>query len=156
MQKPSRPTAASSRPSRPPPAGGSGFAPVRVEESDFTGGRAIMQMLTVRRRDMAFTHMEQHASFTQAFLPADGKPAIFVVALPVAGLGSAPDLSTLRAFLLDGTQGILLGKGIWHCPLFPLTEYTTYAMATCIDTPKDTEGYLDVSSMAGTSFRLTL
>jgi len=139
-----------------PAAGGSGFAALRIDESDFTGGRAIMQMLSVRWRELAFTHMEQHASFTQAFLPADGKPCVFAVARPVAGPGSAPDLSTLKAFLLDGTQGILLGKGVWRCPLFALTDYTTYAMTTCIDTPKETEAHVDVSQIAGASFRLTL
>jgi ureidoglycolate lyase len=140
---------------QPTPPDGAGSALRRLEKSDFTGGRAVMQMLTMRWRDLSFTHLEQHASFTQAFLPADGKPAIFVVALPVAGPGSAPDLSTLRAFLLDGTQGILLFKGTWHCPVFALTEQTTYAMTTCIDTPADTEGYLDVTGGAG-PFRIVL
>jgi len=141
---------------QPAPTAASGFGAVRFEESDFTGGRAIMQLQIVRWRELAFTHMEQHSSFTQAFLPADGKPAVFVVATPVAGPGSAPDLARMKAFLLDGTQGILLGKGTWHCPLFPMAEHVTYAMTTCLDTPKATEGYLDVAAMAGVSFRLTL
>jgi ureidoglycolate lyase len=141
---------------QPAPTTESGFAPVRIEESDFSGGRAIMQMMSVRWRELAFTHMEQHASFTQAFLPADGRPAVFVVTTPVAGPGSLPDFTNMKAFLLDGTQGILLGKGVWHCPIFSVTAYITYAMVTCIDTPKETEGYLDVSALAGASFRMTL
>lgn len=141
---------------QPAPTTESGFASVRFDESDFRGGRAIMQLLSVRWRELAFTHMEQHASFTQAFLPADGKPAVFVVTTAVGEPGSAPDLTNIKAFLLDGTQGILLGKGVWHCPLFPITGHTTYGMTTCIDTPKETEGYLDVAALAGVSFSLTL
>ena len=142
--------------SQPGAPDGGAFAVLRIEESDFTGGRALMQMLTVRWRELSFTHMEQHASFTQAFLPADGKPGVTVVALPVGAPGSEPDLSSIRAFLLDGAQGILLAKGTWHCPPFPLVEKATFAMTTCVDTPKETEGYLDVSAIAGHSFEVTL
>lgn len=127
----------------------------RIEESDFSGGRPVMALITYRWREFTFTHMEQHASFTQAFLPADGKPAVVVVAPPVAEPGSPPDLAGLAAFLLDGTQGIMFRKGIWHCPLYPLSGEATYAMTTCLDTPKETEGYLDVSALAGRLFRLS-
>lgn len=124
--------------------------------ADLSGGRATMRLLTVRWRDFTFTHMEQHASFTQAFLPADGQPAISVVCRPTGEPGSPPDLSTIKAFLMDGTQGILLGKGTWHCPLYPITTKATYALITCMDTPPETEDYLDVSQIAGHPFRVSL
>ena len=127
-----------------------------VEEVDLSGGRPIMAALTFRWRELSFTHMEQHASFTQAFLPADGRPVLVVVARPVSGPGSDPDFSDLKAFILDGTQGILLGKGIWHCPLFSLAGTATYTMVGCADTSKESEGYLDVSALAGGVFRVSL
>ena len=137
------------------PAGGA-FRLQRLADSDFSGGRPLMAMITLRWRDFCFTHMEQHSSFTQAFLPADGAPAVIVVAQPSAGLGSEPDLDTLQAFLLDGTQGIMYGRGIWHTPVFPLVQIATYAMTTCIDTQPETEGYLDISPLAGGPIRIGL
>jgi len=140
--------------SRPGHPDGRGFTGEPMSSADLSGGRVAMSLLTVRLRDFTFTHMEQHASFTQAFLPADGQPVVSVVCRPKGEPGSEPDLSTIKAFLLDGTQGILLGKGTWHCPLYPVTEKATYALITCVDTPKETEGYLDISEIAGHKFRL--
>ena len=47
----------------------------RLDDSDLSGGRVFLGMYTYRWRDLTFTHLEQHASFTQAFIPIDGKPA---------------------------------------------------------------------------------
>lgn len=127
-----------------------------IEGVDLTGGPPIMRALTFRFRSFSFTHLEQHSSFTQAFLPADGRPALVVVAAPAGEIGSDPDLATLKAFILDGAQGVLLGRGIWHCPPFPLAALATYTMVGCADTAKETEGYLDVSQMAGKSLRVAL
>jgi len=125
-----------------------------VVDADFTGGPTIIRALTFRFRGFSFTHLEQHGSFTQAFLPADGKPAIVVVAKPVAEVGSDPDLSTLKAFILDGTQGILLDKGAWHFAPFPLADLATYTMIGCADTAKESEGYLDMSERTGKPFQI--
>jgi ureidoglycolate lyase len=127
-----------------------------VQDVDFSGGPTIIRALTFRWRAFSFTHLEQHGSFTQAFLPADGKPALVVVAMPVGAVGSDPDLDTLKAFVLDGTQGILLNKGTWHFAPFPLTPLATYTMIGCADTPKESEGYLDMAARTGKPFQIVL
>ena len=127
-----------------------------VEGVDLSGGPAIIRALTFRWRKFSFTHLEQHSSFTQAFLPADGKPALVVVATPIDEAGSDPDLGTLKAFILDGAQGILLNKGTWHFAPFPLVALATYTMVGCADTPKESEGYLDMSERTGKPFQIAL
>jgi ureidoglycolate lyase len=142
--------------SQPADPDGRAVTGVKLQGHDFSGGAVSMSLITYRWRDLSFTHLEQHAAFTQAFLPADGKPAIWVVALPVDGPGSDPNLNTAKAFILDGAQGIMFHKGVWHVGGFPLAEKATYALVTCVDTPKESEGYLDVSKMAGAPFKISL
>lgn len=129
---------------------------VELEGNDFSGGKVSMFLIVYRWRELSFTHLEQHGAFTQAFLPADGRPAIWVVASPIDGPGSDPDLETARAFILDGTQGIMFHKGVWHVGGFPLAKTATYAEVTCLDTPKESEGYLDVSMMVGGPLKISL
>lgn len=54
--------------------------------------------------------MERHAFSTQTFCPLDATRYLIVVAHG----GDAPDLSTLRAFTVDGSLGFSYARGIWH------------------------------------------
>ena len=57
--------------------------------------------------------MEQHLKVKQTVIPMEGKPSIILVA-PATPWKSAPDIDKFRAFLLDGTRGVVLDKLSWH------------------------------------------
>jgi ureidoglycolate lyase len=62
--------------------------------------------------------LERHAFSTQIFMPMAAGRYITIVATG----GDAPDLSTLRAFIIDGPQGISYHPGVWHYPMTVLSE----------------------------------
>jgi ureidoglycolate lyase len=69
---------------------------------------------------MAFAKMERHFNVTQAFLPLDGNPSVKVFAAPTDPDPSAiPGRDDLRAFYLDGGQGVMMWKGTWHSDILP-------------------------------------
>lgn len=61
--------------------------------------------------------LERHEFSTQVFIPMNGVRRYLVI---VALGGLAPDLSTLRAFVATGQQGISYKPGVWHHPLVAL------------------------------------
>jgi ureidoglycolate lyase len=74
---------------------------------------------------LAISLLEKHPRSTQAFIPMNATRYLVVV----AGGGDAPDLSTLRAFVASGTQGITYHPGVWHHPMIALDAPTDF---TCL------------------------
>lgn len=80
--------------------------------------------------------MERHAYSTQAFFPLDAVRYLIVVAHGA----DAPDLSTLRAFLVDGKFGFSYARGIWHIGMAVLDQPCGMAMMVHEDGgPRDTD-----------------
>jgi ureidoglycolate lyase len=81
-------------------------------------GEGGVQLAFMRfpRKPMRFSKMERHFAVTQGYSPLGGDPFVTVVA--PATDPDAPDAlpapETFRAFLLDGRQGLLMHKGVWH------------------------------------------
>jgi ureidoglycolate lyase len=77
-----------------------------------------MEMTVCRylRQPMVFTSLERHLAVTQAFLPLGGVACAMVVAPPTEGTerDAAPPPESLRAFRMDGGQGVVLWRGTWH------------------------------------------
>ncbi len=68
--------------------------------------------------------LERHEYSTQVFIPMGGaKRYLSIVALG----GDAPDLSTLKAFLVGAKQGISYRPGVWHAPMTVLDLPTDMA-----------------------------
>ena len=70
--------------------------------------------------------LERHRHSTQVFIPMSGVERYLVV---VCGGADAPELSTLKAFLASGAQGITYRPGIWHHPLIALDRTADF---TCL------------------------
>lgn len=85
--------------------------------------------------------MERHAFSTQAFFPLDTARYLLVVAQG----GDAPDVSTLAAFIVEGTHGISYAPGIWHIGMASLDRPCGMAMLVHEDGgPRDTD-YLRIT-----------
>jgi ureidoglycolate hydrolase len=70
--------------------------------------------------------MERHPLTTESFFFLD-EDVIFVMA-PPDNSKKAPNLTMIRAFLLDSSLGISLWKGTWHWPPIPLYKSARIAI----------------------------
>ncbi len=88
--------------------------------------------------------LERHAFSTQVFLPLGNAARCLII---VALGGDRPDLSTLKAFRLEGPRGISYRPGVWHHPLVALRRRADMACLVWEDaTPRD----CDVARLART------
>lgn len=71
---------------------------------------------------LSLTLLEFHQFGSQTFVPLADLSFVVVVAKNHPGADPAPDLSSLRAFWVDGHQGISLFAGTWHHPLISLHD----------------------------------
>lgn len=100
------------------------------EELDYWGSirkldirNPCVSFLTVKRRDFEIDKLERHVNITEVFIPLEG-----VSIFPMAPPGEIIPLENVNAFLLDGSKGIVMEKGVWHYPPFPITEKATFAV----------------------------
>ncbi|MDO3721202.1 ureidoglycolate lyase [Marinobacter sp. chi1] len=70
---------------------------------------------------LVITMMERHPQGSQAFVPLRGQPFLAVVAPP-----GDLDESRVKAFLVQGHQGVNYLAGTWHAPLLPLQPDSEY------------------------------
>jgi ureidoglycolate lyase len=94
-------------------------------------GRPDMKCIHYAYQEREFTTIERHLSLTESRIPMGGGQAIMVVAASPRPLDreSLPEPKDLRAFLLDGTAGIMLWRGTWHSlDCYPVRPpYTAFA-----------------------------
>lgn len=91
-------------------------------------GRPRVSVSVAPFQGLRFARLERHFHVTQTFVPLDGSPAVVAVAPPTdpADREAIPAPESIRAFLIDGTKGYLLGKGTWHSiDRFPLAPPST-------------------------------
>jgi len=83
-------------------------------------------LLVCQRTDSKVTKMERHKLTSESFIPLTGE-TIFVMA-PADNSKEMPDVTKVRAFLLDGTLGVALNKGTWHWPPIPLRKIARFVL----------------------------
>ncbi|MDN0073962.1 ureidoglycolate lyase [Crenobacter sp. SG2303] len=66
------------------------------------------------------TMLERHPLGSQAFIPCSNAP--FVVVVAPNGADDKPDESGLRAFWVEGNQGVNYFRGTWHHPLVTIGQ----------------------------------
>lgn len=83
-----------------------------------------LSALTAQPANLPLTihELERHPLGTQAFIPMKGEVFVVVVALG----DDKPDLSTLRAFITNGEQGVNYHRNVWHHPLFAWQRVTDF------------------------------
>jgi ureidoglycolate lyase len=81
---------------------------------DFGGGQAGISVFKAEPRALpyVFDLIERHPGGSQAFIPMTPHPFLVIVA--------ENPMTTPRAFITSGAQGINLHRGTWHGVLTPL------------------------------------
>ena len=68
--------------------------------------------------------MERHPYTSQAFVPMGSRTERAYIAIVADGNAdnSAPDLRTLKAYLVRGNEGICYAANAWHAPMAVIGE----------------------------------
>lgn len=83
--------------------------------------------------------LERHPKGSQAFIPMQGQPFLIVVAPNLDE--HKPDLSKIKAFITDGSQGVNYQIGTWHHPLLTLESPSDFAVVDRIGTEPNCDIY---------------
>ena len=95
---------------------------------DRPGTRVSLHVNHVLPSDLPFvaTRMERHPATSQTFLPLDASRYLVVVADHTDD--DRPDPATLKAFWSPGTQGLTVGRGVWHHGMVVLDRPACFAV----------------------------
>ena len=74
--------------------------------------------------EMELGWMERHPYTSQAFVPMGSRTEMAYIAIVADGNAdnSAPDLKTLKAYLVRGNEGICYAANTWHAPMAVIGE----------------------------------
>jgi ureidoglycolate lyase len=93
-------------------------------EIDLGAGVPSLTGATAEWRPFRFDFMARHRKTMQVFSPLVSSR--FVIAVAPPNEGSAPDVESVVAFLVDGRLPYAYHKGTWHTPPFPVNEWASY------------------------------
>ena len=93
-----------------------------------------LNILECKKRDMKIDKLEYHVETSEAIIPM-GAEEIVVVTAPAGDF----DESKIKAFLLDGTKGIMFNKGVRH-----FIPYPVYKDVNCVVVFKHATGANDL------------
>jgi ureidoglycolate lyase len=82
-----------------------------------------LNVLSYDRHPLECDHLNRHHKATQALVALAGRPTLVVVAPSEHDFSTRDDLSSVRAFVCDGTAGINLALGTWHWGPYPLMDH---------------------------------
>lgn len=101
----------------------------------FVGDETLdISVATIARRPLRVSWMERHFLHTQTFFPL-GTPFVAVLAPP--NEGELPDLDAARAFVFDGTAGLMMHLGTWHEFPFAAGDVANVCILIRRDTARD-------------------
>ncbi|MHB1459569.1 MAG: ureidoglycolate lyase, partial [Armatimonadota bacterium] len=82
--------------------------------------------LRIHTNPPCFEKMEKHESSAEAFIPLDGQSVLVVAPADASTESGGPDMSCTKAFLMDGSKGVLMKRGTWHALPWKLTDKATF------------------------------
>lgn len=94
--------------------------------SNFTGN-GVLGFLEVKKVPIELKMLDLLTESIRIYLSLDAKPSVQFVALNEPGT-YRPVLETLKAFILEGGEGVAIDKGVWHWTPYALTEKASFAM----------------------------
>jgi ureidoglycolate lyase len=109
-----------------------------------TDAPARLQIMRYHEKPMTFSQLERHTNVSEGRIPLNGAHSL----LAVAGVtGPAPDdgpePSSVCAFRIDGSCGLLFAPGVWHSlDCFPVaTSYADFALLSDQETENEIEAW---------------
>ena len=115
-----------------------------------TGSDTQLMLNRYHKGSELFSILERHRAVTQCFLPLGGGSFIMVVAAPSKPESDQiPKPKDLRAFHVNGNNGILLWQGTWHSiARFPVgAPYIDMGFLTDVNTQREIEQYSEVGTL---------
>lgn len=91
-------------------------------------GMGLMGFMEMKRVPIVCEKLLMLHNSIEMYISLDGKPSIVFAAPGKADNPRQPDISKLRAFILEDGAGVVVDKGIWHWSPFPLTEKADFAL----------------------------
>jgi ureidoglycolate hydrolase len=82
--------------------------------------------LKIHARPALYDRIEKHETSAEAFIPLEGRSILLVAPAEAVDEQGRPDMARARAFLMDGSQGILMRPATWHAVPYTLTDVATY------------------------------
>lgn len=114
---------------------------------DLSGCPAELGFLEARHRPFAVSRLERHRKATQTFIPFSTAASVLVVAPGNPDDDhDRPRPEAMRAFLLDGTTGYHLFRGVWHLSPFPIGPVARFVMVVRRDTIVDDQEIRDLGA----------
>ena len=92
---------------------------------------ASMGILSIKRRPFIVDQLERHMKAVEIFVPLRG-----VSIMPFA---DPKDITKCETFIIDGSVSIIIDKGVWHFPPFPVTEEMEFMLTVRKETADDLE-----------------
>lgn len=89
-------------------------------------GISIFRNIKTTSIPFEISMLERHPIGSQAFIPMQGQRFLVIVAPSLNA--DEPDLSELKAFITDGSQGVNYRAGTWHHPLLTLESPSDFAV----------------------------
>lgn len=89
--------------------------------------KGVFGFLEVKRIPVELTMLDLLTDSLRIYLSTDGRPSIQFVALNKKGVFE-PEMNTLKAFILENGDGVVIDTGVWHWTPFALTEKAAFAM----------------------------
>lgn len=113
----------------------------------------IWGFLSMKHRAPVLAELERHCFAHEVFIPLGTGVSVMPFALGGSPdvAGSTPDLKTLRLFILDGNTAVIVGRGVWHAPAFPVTPAADFLLALEERTPASD---LDIQTVGPFEFDL--
>lgn len=87
------------------------------------GERFHLNVLSYDRHPLVCDHLNRHHRATQALVSLAGRPTLVIVAPAELDFSSREHLSSVRAFVCDGTAGINIALSTWHWGPYPLMDH---------------------------------
>ncbi|RXJ68480.1 ureidoglycolate hydrolase [Halarcobacter ebronensis] len=89
-------------------------------DSKEKNGQTALHIYLAKKREfpLKIDMLEKHPYFSQTFIPRGQNPFLLVVALG----NEQPDLSTIKAFVTNGNEGVHYNRGVWHFPLISIED----------------------------------
>lgn len=95
-------------------------------EGEARTGISIFRNIKTTTIPFEVSMLERHPIGSQAFIPMQGQKFLVIVAPNLNA--NEPDLSQLKAFMTNASQGVNYRAGTWHHPLLTLESPSDFAV----------------------------